>query len=127
MILCLAEYLTETATSAAAALGMQLSTPRPAMDDGPVTVGMSRRAALEAKRAWRLQERGIALPPDQGLQNSAAGMGSEHCSRTVRGHVGPLDPESAAEYNLQVKLAKGAAPATPLPSGEMRQSAVALG
>ena len=118
MILCLAEYLTETAT-------MQLLTPRAVMEDGPVTVGMSRQAALEAKRAWRLQQRGIALPPDQDLQNSAAGMGSEHFSRTVRGHVGPLDPESAADYNLQVKLAKGA-PATPLPSGEMRQGAVAL-
>jgi hypothetical protein len=38
-----------------------------------------------------------------------AGMASEFRSHTVRGHVAALDPSSAADYNLQVKLAKGAA------------------
>ena len=79
----------------------------------PETAGMSRRAALEAKRVWRMQLLGMPVPggatemAPPATPSGLAGMPSEARSRTVRGHVGPLDPESAADYNLQVKLAKG--------------------
>ena len=80
----------------------------------PNTVGMSRAAVLEAKRAWRLalsgKEGGGTTPRDGGCtpRGTVAGLTSEHPSRTVRGQVGTLDPTSAADYNYSVKMAKGA-------------------
>lgn len=83
----------------------------PVDGDAPNTVGMSRAAAIDAKRAWRMQQMqltGVAPPPTP-RPSTAAGVVSEAGSRTFRGQVGPLQPESAADYNLQVKLAKGEA------------------
>ena len=76
------------------------ATPRPT---APVTVGMSRRAELEAKRAWRLELQGRAMEAPAPLIPLAtpAGVKSAAAFSTIRGHVGPLDHESAADYNLQ--------------------------
>ena len=81
----------------------------------PSTVGLSRRAELEAKRQWRLQLSGLPQPSGAPAtpMGGIAGMSSEFRSRTVRGQVGTLDPNSAADYNLQVKLARADANATP--------------
>ena len=48
----------------------------------------------------------------------------EFRSRTVRGQVGTLDPSSAADYNLQVKLARADAQATPRGRGQAAPSFV---
>ena len=105
-----------TAASLAATGAFPPSTPRTGTEM-PSTVGMSRAAVLEAKRAWRLTLKGESVPStprELGTPaGTSAGMSSEYRSRTVRGQVPALDPSSAAEYNLQVKLAKGADGLTP--------------
>ena len=93
----------------------------------PSTVGLSRRAELEAKKQWRLQLTGMTPGPTAGVAGAPggiAGMSSEFRSRTVRGQVGTLDPSSAADYNLQVKLARADAQATPRGRGQAAPSFV---
>ena len=85
--------------------------PQPSAPSAPDTVGMNRVAALEAKRAWRMQLADPSVgppPPSAGSvsdREPIAGMTSEYRSRSVRGAVGQLDPASAADYNLSLKLA----------------------
>ena len=107
-------YQTEYALATAAAAGQPPPTPRGGAEM-PSTVGMSRAAVLEAKRAWRLTMRGDSAPPTpRGAPTGVvAGISSEYRTRTVRGQVGALDPGSAADYNLQVKLTRGVEGLTP--------------
>ena len=115
------EYVTEHGHATAAVAALTLGTPRggpvgentPRGFDGetpremPSTVGMSRQAALEARRAWRMQQQGAEaslLTPAGQPAGGTAGMSSHYASRTVRGQVAPLDPASAADYNLSRKL-----------------------
>lgn len=92
----------------AAAMVGEVALPVP--QQAPDTVGMNRAAALEAKRAWRLQlsDRPMTadgVPPP--TPDFSAGMSSEYRSRSVRAQVGVLDASSAAEYNLAMKLGQG--------------------
>jgi hypothetical protein len=130
-----AEYITEqhAASNAVGASYGVPGTPRSPGGSMPAMVGMTRQAAYEAKRAWRLELQGA--PPPDGCHEAGvstglvAGLSSEARARTVRGHVGPQDPGSAAEYNLQVKLAskgnESARPAVaPPPFADMSNSVV---
>ncbi len=83
-----------------------LAVPPPAADMimAPTTVGMSRAAILDARKAWRAQMRGSGAPPPTPVAASPAGMSSNFRTRSVRGAVAKHDHESAADYNLGVKL-----------------------
>ena len=63
--------------------------PVPGLPMAPDTVGMSRGAALEAKRAWRLQlsDRPVtAEPSPRSSCNIMAGMSSDYSSRSCARH-----------------------------------------
>lgn len=95
---------------AAAAAVAPVAPAEPVAPSAPSTVGMSRGAALESKRQWRLQlmaqghGTAVGIPSPGAKPSSPAGMASSFRSHSVRGAVGELDHTSAADYNLQVKI-----------------------
>jgi hypothetical protein len=106
------QYMTEYAAASIEATTGEPAypppTPRSAAAEMPSTVGMSRAAVMEVKKQWRLALKGEdAAPTPRGGAGVVAGMASEYRAHTVRGNVPQLDASSAADYNLQVKLAKG--------------------
>ena len=78
--------------------------PPPTPREAPDTTGMSRAAALDAKRAWRLQQAdptlsGVAPTLHAAAPNDVvAGNPSEYRSRSVRRAVPMHNPLKASDW-----------------------------